>query len=255
MKLPVGSKSNKDLTGQNLMILQESLSKIDYIIIEKDSMLGQVTFGWIDRRCKQVLGSQDKLLGGKSMILCGDPGQLPPVADKPLYHAIPITSIGEQGYLTYQMFDNVVKLNINQRVQGNDAEQTCFRELLSRLRKGESAVDDWKLLLTRQPLKISNLSEFNDATRLFYSNEEVGNFNYEQLVKLQKPIAQINARHSSAIARKTAADEFSGLQPLLYLAKGAKVMLTMNLWPSVGLCNSATGTVEHFIYENNYHPP
>ena len=99
------------------------------------------------------------------------------------------------------------------------------------------------------------MSKFNDATRLFYSNEEVGNFNFEQLVKLEKPIAQINARHSSAIVRKIAADEFSGLQPLLYSAKGAKVMLTMNLWLSVGLCNGATGTVEHFIYENNYHPP
>ena len=35
----------------------------------------------------------------------------------------------------------------------------------------------------------------------------------------------------------------------------AKIMLTMNLWPSVGLCNGATGTVEHFIYQNNHHPP
>ncbi|XP_028394505.1 ATP-dependent DNA helicase PIF1-like [Dendronephthya gigantea] len=214
-----------------------------------------MTFGWIVRWCKQVSGYQDRLLGGKSMILCGDPGQLPPVADKPLYHAVPTNSIGEQGYVTYQMFDNVVKLDVNQRVQGNDPEQTQFRELLLRLRKGESTVDDWKLLLTRQPLKISNLSEFNDATRLFYSNEEVANFNYENLVKLQKPIAQINARHSSATARKIPADEFSGLQPVLYLAKGAKIMLTMNLWPTVGLCNGATGTVEYFIYENNHHPP
>lgn len=139
LKLPVGAKGNKDLTGQNLMKLQESVRKIDYIIIDEYSMLGQVTFGWIDRRCKQVSGCQDKLLGGKSMILCGDPGQLPPVADKPLYHAIPTNSIGEQGYLTYQMFDNVVKLNVNQRVQGSDPEQT---------RDGESSVDDWKLLLT-----------------------------------------------------------------------------------------------------------
>ena len=134
LKLPVGSKGNKDLTGQNLMRLQESLRKIDYIIIDEYSMLGQMTFGWIDRRCKQVSGCQDKMLGGKSMILCGDPGQLPPVADKPLYHAVPTDGIGEQGYLTYQMFDNVFKLNVNQRVKGNDPEQSRFRELLLRLR-------------------------------------------------------------------------------------------------------------------------
>ena len=255
LKLPVGSRGNKDLTGQNLIRLQESLSNIDYIIIDEYSMLGQVTFGWIDRRLKQTTGFQDKLLGGKSVILCGDPAQLPPVADKPLYHAIPSNSIGEQGHLTYMMFDNVVKLDVNQRVQGNDPEQTRFRELLLRLRKGESTVDDWKLLLTRQPTNIDNLSEFKDATRLFFSNDEVANYNHEQLIKLQEPVAQISARHSTAIAKNISSDEFSGLQPLLFLAKGAKIMLTMNLWPAVGLCNGATGTIVHFIYQNGHQPP
>ncbi len=32
-------------------------------------------------------------------------------------------------------------------------------------------------------------------------------------------------------------------------------MLTMNLGPAVGLCNGATGTVVHFIYQNNQQPP
>ena len=40
-----------------------------------------------------------------------------------------------------------------------------------------------------------------------------------------------------------------------FFAKGAKVMLTMNLWPAVGLCNGETWTVIHFIYQNNHQPP
>ena len=202
LKLPVGSRGNKDLTGTNLIRLQESLHDIDYIIIDEYSMLGQVTFGWIDRRLKQASGQPDKLLGDKSVILCGDPAQLPPVADKPLYHAIPTNGVGEQGYLTYKMIDNVVKLNVNQRVQGHNPEHTRFRELLLILRKGESTVDDWKLLLVRQPSNVDNLFEFKDATRLFYSNEEVGNYNHEQLIKLLQPVAQIAARNSSATAKK-----------------------------------------------------
>ena len=89
LKLPVGSRGNKNLAGQNLIRLQESLHDIDYIIIDEFSMLGQVTFGWIDRRLKQSSGLQDKLFGDKSVILCGDPAQLPPVADKPLYFIMP----------------------------------------------------------------------------------------------------------------------------------------------------------------------
>ena len=136
LKLPVGSRGNKDLAGQSLCRLQENLNDIDYIIVDEYSMLGQVTFGWIDKRCKQATGYNDKAFGGKSLILTGDPGQLPPVADKPLYHAKPSNAVGEQGYQAYHMFDKVVKLTVNQRVQGMTPEQIQFRDLLLRLRKG-----------------------------------------------------------------------------------------------------------------------
>ena len=133
--LPVGPRGNKDLLGQTLVRLQESLEQIDYIIIDEYSILGQINFGWIDRRLKQAFDYHDKLLGNK-------------------------------------ILDSAVKLDVNQRVQGNNPEQTQFRELLLRLRKGESTLDNWKLLLTRQPASVENLTEFNDATRLFYSKEE-----------------------------------------------------------------------------------
>ena len=255
LKLPIGSRGKKDLTGQSLCRLQDSVNNIGYIIIDEYSMLGQVTFGWIDKRCKQATGSNDKVFGGKSLILTGDPGQLPPVADKPLYHAKPSNAVGEQGYQAYHMFDKVVKLTVNKRVQGMTSEQVQFRDLLLRLRKGDSTVDDWKLLLTRQPSNVTNLCDFEDSTRLFYSNEQVANYNHEQLTKLEHPIAHINARHSSALAKKISSDDMSGLEPVVFLAKDARVMLTMNLWSSVGLCNGATGTVVDIIYQNNHQPP
>ena len=74
------------------------------------------------------------------------------------------------------------------------------------------------------------------------SNDQVGSYNHDQLTKLQESVACTNACHSSAAAKKMPADDMSGLQPMVFLAKGAKVMLTMNLWPGVGLCNGATGT-------------
>jgi hypothetical protein len=48
------------------------------------------------------------------LILTGDPGQLPTVADKPLFHARPSNAVGEQGHQAYHMFDKVVKLTVNQ---------------------------------------------------------------------------------------------------------------------------------------------
>ena len=71
------------------------------------------------------------------------------------------------------MFKKVVKLTVNHRVVGNDSEQGQFRNLLPRLRKGESTVDDWKVL-SRQPcICVSNLSDFDDTVRLYHGKEEV----------------------------------------------------------------------------------
>lgn len=82
------------------------------------------------------------------------------------------------------------------------SEQISFRELLLRLCKGESTIGDWKLLLTRQPSNITNIQEFKDATRLFYDNEQVANYNHKQLTKLEHPIAYINVCHSSEMAKR-----------------------------------------------------
>ena len=108
LKLPIGSRGNKALTGESLVRLQNNLKGISYIIIDEYSMLGQAMLGWIDRRCRQATGKTDEVFGGLSIILVGDPGQLPPVADKPLYHSKPMTPLSEQGHLAYHMFTNVI---------------------------------------------------------------------------------------------------------------------------------------------------
>ena len=186
LKLPVGPRGNKELSGSSLVRLQENLKHIDYILIDEYSMLGQTTFGWVDRRCRQATGITDELFGGKCIILLGDPCQLPPVGDKPLYHTAPTGALGEQGHSAFFMFSNVVKLSVNQRVQGTQPEQVQFRELLSRLRTGDSNYEDWELL-SRQPSKVSNLAEFQHATRLYFTNQEVADYNYQQLLSLSQP--------------------------------------------------------------------
>ena len=160
-----------------LYMLQMNLLSVEYIIIDEYSMLVQIAMGWIDRRCRQATCLKDTLFGGKSIILIGDPGQLPPAADKPLYREKPSNPVGDQGYIAYKMFDKVVILDVNQRVRGSEEDQTIFKGILSRLRSGEVTVDDWKLLLTRQPSVASNVDDFVGATRLYYSNEEVTKYN------------------------------------------------------------------------------
>ena len=82
----------------------------------------QVNLGWVDKSCKTVF---DVL----SVILCGEPAQLPQVTDKQLYNYKPTKSLGEQGYNVYRIF-GVIKLNFSQRLQNTNHKKVKLRDLL-----------------------------------------------------------------------------------------------------------------------------
>ena len=149
LKLPIGSKRLCDLKGIPLQQLQSNLENVEYLIIDEYSFVGQSLLGWIDSRCRQATGRTDMTFGGISVILVGDKAQLPPVGDKPLFHSMSKTEKQIQGLLLYREFKKVVKLTVNQRVQGNNIEQSNFRELLTRARYGESTISDWQSLISR----------------------------------------------------------------------------------------------------------
>ena len=101
---------------------------------------------------------------------------------------------------------------------------------------------------------VKDIAYFKDAIRLYYSNyDEVANNSFEKLSALNQPIARINAIHSSDIAKKSTPDEMSGLEPVIFPAKGAHVMLTIKT--DAGLSNGASSTVLYFIYATNEQPP
>ena len=50
-------------------------------------------------------------------------------------------------------------------------------------------------------------------------------------------------------------DDMMGLESSLFLARGAKVMITQNLWTEKGITNGTAGVVSHIIFEDNISPP
>lgn len=57
------------------------------------------------------------------------------------------------------MLTTVVKLTVNQRVQGLALEQAEFRDFLMWLCTGDSNENDWNLLLTHQPSMVKNVAD------------------------------------------------------------------------------------------------
>lgn len=118
--------------------------------------------------------------------------------------------------------------------------------------KVRDGVISYETLLQRSPPHANNFQDFHEAVHSFYDSKTVVKFKYDKLSSLGTPIATIKAIHSSPTA---AAADAGDLCPVVFLAKGARVMLTANLWQQVGLCNGAAGTVYDIVYQEGHAPP
>ena len=93
---------------------------------------------------------------------------------------------------------------------------------------------------------ISNLQEFKNAIHLYPTIEAVAEDNLMKLKQNNQPIAMIKTVHSGHIAAKGTSDDAGGLEPVLYLAHSARVMLISNLWVETGLVNGAMEQLKSF---------
>ena len=96
---------------------------------------------------------------------------------------------------------------------------------------------------------------FEEATRLFYSKREVNGYNGVKLRDIGTTVARCSADHNKASETKANADTASGLERDLYLAVGAKVMLTKHLHQEVGLVNGIRGEIVDIVYKEGKPAP
>ena len=197
----------------------------------------------------------EELLGGCSLLLIGDFGQLPPVMDLPLYTMASRTELSDFGSANYQMFDCAVVLDQVMRQAGEDADQKLFRDLLCRMRNGQSTLDDWHHLMRQTPSELGDTTPFDGALHLYPTTAAAAEYNINKLRASGEPIAMIKAIHAGPGASKASSDDAGGLESIVCIAHGARVMLTANLWVNVGLVNGAIGTVAAICYQDGQCPP
>ena len=175
--------------------------------------------------------------------------------DSALYTTTSRSELADLGSINYHLFDRAVVLDQVMRQAGKDPEQQLFRGILMRLRNGEVTHEDWEHLMKRTPAEVGDTSPFDEALRLFPTVELVSEYNVSKLCANGQPVAVIKAVHSGPGASKASFDDAGGLQPVVHIAHGARVMLTFNLWVEVGLVNGAVGTVEAICYGEGESPP
>ena len=113
-----------------------------YLIVDEMSMIGQRMFAWVDHCLCQATAKLDEPLGGISVILFGDFGQLSPVCDLPLYSNPNLNPLSIHGYTIYRTFSIVIIFDTVLRQAGTDSSACQFRDLLLRVRDGIISYDD-----------------------------------------------------------------------------------------------------------------
>ena len=251
-RLPVSGRREGMLKSNSLRCLQEDLKDKELICIDEISMIGKKQCEYIHQRSCEAIGDFSTYFGKFGMVWTGDFAQCPCIGDQTIY-THPQTHGRVLGYELYRSFDTVVILTEQRRQEGTSEIEVQFKNALDNLRDGITTDDDYKLWKSRQPTA-SRLANFKNAVRLFSRNVDVDEYNRKQLLALKQPIARVKALHNCSQARDGTSEDAMGLHRTVWLAKGAKVMLTSNLWCEMGLANGSRGTVYEIIYPTDKNP-
>jgi hypothetical protein len=79
------------------------------------------------------------------------------------------------------------------------------------------------------------VATFDSALRLYLTNAEVRETNFEKLSVVDQPVKTIRAQHRGRSASEASEEEADNLSPKLQLCVGARVMLTTKLWTEMDL--------------------
>ena len=175
--------------------------------------------------------------------------------DLPLYTTPTSSPLSDIGSSSYRSFDKATVLDQIMRQSGDDPSHILFRNILLRLRNCEVTEADWRTLMTRTPAEVSDASTFDNAVHFFPTIEAVVEYNANKLHVCGQPVATIKAVHTGPNASKVSSDDAGGLQPVLCIARGARVMLSANLWVNMGLVNGAMRTIQSICYHEGGAPP
>ncbi|CAB4416222.1 unnamed protein product [Rhizophagus irregularis] len=124
LSIPIRNPKNLELDSRRLKQLQERLQKVIYLIIDEKSMVRRRMLTVIDVKLRQAFPKNSKKpFGGKSIILLGDFGQLPPVLDVPMFSKnTSVDKNSNKGIAAYKHIREIFKLDVILRQTGNSNE-------------------------------------------------------------------------------------------------------------------------------------
>jgi len=276
LSLPVEHGKPPDYTRLNqeqLTLIKATLKDLKLLIIDEVSMVSSLTLLYIHLRLTEVTGKDD-LFGGVSVIFFADLLQLPPVkGNQPFINITSLEAkqrVGCIGSIDLWRQFQYDELTINMRQRGDND----YANLLSAVRVGTISDHQFDLLQQRL-ISAGRRATVAEIVAKYYQLTESGlnpivlmptlalcaEVNTAMLATLDKDmhILMADDKLETIVPKKQlpkvqkAYEKISqdstrtaGLEKMLSLCLGAKVMLKRNQNVDAGLVNGSIGTIEGF---------
>ena len=255
--IPKRGKDIPELDDSSLQTLQRKFRNCQLLIIDEKSMVGLEMLNIIDQRLRQIKAEPTKYFGGISIIIMGDFGQLPPVADKTLFGKDGLNNCQKKAALLYDLFTDVIIFDQIMRQLGD--EEKMFRDFLTKLANGTLTQEvEWKWLKSQDYASFSKekQKDFKDtAMMLCAMKKDLKAQNIYRINALNTPLVPVKAENNLQTAKNCDPSTAGGLENTTLLAVGAQMILTTNIWKEAGLTNGTLCEIRAIIYPPGKKPP
>lgn len=258
---------------------QNRLAGVTDIFVDEFSMVGANFFSLMSTRLGQVRGN-DKPFGGFNMTFFGDPRQLPPVGDSPLWRPVPLpqgtssvqdsaaalagSARGQRtthGQGLWSQIEEVVLLTENHRA----ALDKSYADMVERIARGRGTEVDRQAFLSRDIMTAEfDRREWIDAPLVTADKVMRDRWNLEAAKshatrfkrELHSYIASdlmggeaVTGALKDALLDYPSSTKTRDRLGKLPLVVGMRVMILHNILTSVGVVNGAEGTIERILYD------
>ena len=262
------------LSDQNLHQIHQLFKNVKLFITDEISMVNNVNIVYVHRRLGEIFNQSSNLMGGQNFVCLGDLLQLSPIMHGPCFKDL--------GLAERKLINGVFDVNLwhgitydeltNNVRQQNDPR---FAKLLLDVRVGFIEEEDERWLLGKCAFKFTQVKEEDRRKEIakFIHSEMIENRNYTILVPTNSTATKLNQAMLEILPAKVysfiAIDQLfgnkpnfdenlkkrvakldsdprqtAGLESVLHIKIGCKVMLRRNLDVSKGLCNGSIGIVK-----------
>ena len=232
--------------GAHLAALQELWAQVSVLIVDEISFISAFMFDRIDQHLRMARNIPDIPFGGLHVVFSGDLYQLPPPGGHPCFCS------------SLWCFFELCELEGNQRA----AQDPEWAALLARVRVGTWTEDDIRMLRSLVIKKNGKQQPATEAVHLYATRKAVAEDNQQYLDKhlastgsqlYECPAVDISVKTGAPLPAELAwaePENTGGLEALLRIAVGVRVMLRFNIDVRDKLVNGACGTVTHIDAED-----